>query len=127
MSRTIIIKLTVKKLRKSIVGNCKNGYNLLKYISHILPICQIHMYISQGQSGGDYPSALRGEQGPVPELFQGQSHGNVQLMAHSGLDIPASMAVMNLKPGFVTPFGMLNDGELLVDAFLDRDFLNPPA
>lgn len=27
-------------------------------------------------------------------------------MAHSGLDIPASMAVMNLKPGFVTPFGM---------------------
>ena len=56
----------------------------------------------------------------LTEMFSG-------LVAHSGLDIPASMAVMNLKPGFVTPFGMLNDGELLVDAFLDRDFLNPPA
>ncbi len=37
------------------------------------------------------------------------------------------MAVMNLKPGSVTPFGILNDREQKVHAFLDRDFLNPPG
>lgn len=37
------------------------------------------------------------------------------------------MSLMRLKPGSVTPFGILNDEECRVKLFLDADFLAPPS
>lgn len=37
------------------------------------------------------------------------------------------MAVMGLKPGAVTPFGILNDRQLQVQVLMDSDFLEPPG
>ena len=34
------------------------------------------------------------------------------------------MSIMNLTAGSVTPFGLLNDKELKVKFYLDKDFLN---
>ncbi len=34
------------------------------------------------------------------------------------------MSIMNLVPGSVTPFGLLNDKELKVQFFIDKEFMN---
>ena len=36
------------------------------------------------------------------------------------------LAIMGLTPGSVTPLGVLNDTELKVHAFIDKDFLAEP-
>lgn len=36
------------------------------------------------------------------------------------------LAIMGLTPGSVTPLGVLNDAELKVHAFIDKDFLDEP-
>lgn len=36
------------------------------------------------------------------------------------------LAIMGLTPGSVTPLGVLNDTELKVHAFIDKDFLDEP-
>lgn len=37
------------------------------------------------------------------------------------------MNIMELIPGSVTPFGLLNDGEKKVQFYIDKDFKNPPG
>ena len=37
------------------------------------------------------------------------------------------MNIMNLIPGSVTPLGMLNDKEMKVKLFLDKDFIESPG
>ncbi len=36
------------------------------------------------------------------------------------------MSIMNLVPGSVTPFGVLNDTEIKVKVFIDKDFMELP-
>lgn len=53
-----------------------------------------------------------------------QKNGTRPLSFASEKDL---MDILNLMPGAVTPFGILNDDERKVTVFIDKEFMEPPC
>lgn len=62
---------------------------------------------------------IRGDKQVDLKEFRKNNHTR-PLSFTSGNDL---MAIMNLMPGSVTPFGVLNDKEIRVTGFIDKEFV----
>lgn len=82
-----------------------------------------NLFVRDDKRRNYYLITVRGDRRVDLKEFR-RCHGTRPLSFASAEEL---MEVMGLKPGSVTPFGLMNDRERKVQAFIDSAFLEPPG
>ena len=116
MSREIWFELTEHKA----------VYNMAELADVVLPYPEAdakNLFVRDDKKRSYYLMTVKGDKQVNLKEFR-QSRGTRPLSFASERDLAD---ILGLRPGAVTPFGLLNDRERRTQFFLDSAFLDPPA